>query len=236
MALIEASDVTIDFPIYGANNRSLKTSIVNMATGGILARDASERVLIRAIDNASFTFREGDRIGLIGHNGSGKSTLLRMIAGIYEPVTGSLLVEGRIASMLSITVGIDMEATGMENIFMRGRVMGISARSMEKMLDEIVEFSGIGEYLHLPMRTYSTGMVMRLAFAVATSIEAEIVLMDEWLSVGDAEFVNKARERLHRLVEGAHIVVLASHDIGLIKSQCNRILKLEHGRLTDFIE
>lgn len=236
MALIEAKNVTIDFPIYGANNRSLKTSIVNMATGGILARDASERVFIRALDNVSFTFREGDRIGLIGHNGSGKSTLLRMIAGIYEPVSGSLLVEGRIASMLSITVGIDMESTGEENIFMRGRVMGIPARKMQKMLDEIVDFSGIGDYLYLPMRTYSTGMVMRLAFAVATSIEADIVLMDEWLSVGDAEFIDKARERLHKVVQGAHIVVLASHDLDLIKSQCNKILRMDHGRLTSFVE
>jgi len=236
MALVEAKDVTIDFPIYGENNRSLRTSIVNRATGGILARDASERVFIRALDHVSFTFREGDRIGLIGHNGSGKSTLLRMVAGIYEPVTGSLLVEGRIASMLSITLGIEKEATGMENIFMRGRVMGIPTRKMERMLDDIVEFSGIGDYLHLPMRTYSTGMIMRLAFAVATSIEADIVLMDEWLSVGDAEFVDKARERLHKLVQGAHIVVLASHDIGLIKNQCNRILKMDHGRLTPFAE
>ncbi|TKT72901.1 ABC transporter ATP-binding protein [Afipia massiliensis] len=235
MPLIEARNVTIDFPIYGANNRSVKTSIVNIATGGVLARDASERVFVRALDDVSFEFHEGDRIGLIGHNGSGKSTLLRVLAGIYEPVSGYLAVKGRVTSMLSITVGIDMEATGMENIFMRGRVMGVPARKMKTMLDDIVEFSGIGDYLHLPIRTYSTGMVMRLAFAVATSVEADIVLMDEWLSVGDAAFVEKARARLDKLVQGARIVVLASHDIALIKNQCSQILKLEHGRLTPFV-
>lgn len=231
MALIQASNVTVEFPIYGASSRLMTVSLAKFATGGILARDEQQHVVVRALDNVSFEFHEGDRIGLVGHNGSGKSTLLRVLAGIHEPIKGSVIVNGRVTSMLGITVGMDLEATGLENIIMRGRLMGVAARKLRHMLDDIVEFSGIGDYLHLPMRTYSTGMVMRLAFAVATSVEADIILMDEWLSVGDAAFVDKAKARLDWLVRYARIVVIASHDLGLITSQCNKILKLEHGRL-----
>jgi lipopolysaccharide transport system ATP-binding protein len=233
MALIQANNVTVEFPIYGASSRLMTVSLAKFATGGILARDRHRHVVVRALDDVSFEFHEGDKIGLIGHNGSGKSTLLRVLAGIHEPVSGSVVVNGRITSMLGITVGMDLEATGLENIMMRGRLMGVSTRKLRHMLDDIVEFSGIGDYLHLPMRTYSTGMVMRLAFATATSVEADIILMDEWLSVGDSAFADKAKARLDWLVQGARIVVIASHDLGLIASQCNRILKLEHGRLDD---
>jgi lipopolysaccharide transport system ATP-binding protein len=233
MALIQASNVTVEFPIYDASGRLMTASLAKFATGGILARDEHRHVVVRALDDVSFEFHEGDRIGLIGHNGSGKSTLLRVLAGIHEPVKGSVVVNGRITSMLGITVGMDLDATGLENIMMRGRLMGVPTRKLRHMLDDIVEFSGIGDYLHLPMRTYSTGMVMRLAFAIATSVEADIILMDEWLSVGDSAFVDKAKAKLDWLVQGARIVVLASHDLGLISSHCNRILKLEHGRLDD---
>ena len=232
MAHILSKDLTIDFPIYGPSNRSLKKAIVNATTGGAFARDAGKRVVVRALDRVSFEFYEGDRIGLVGHNGSGKSTLLRALAGIHEPVSGLLKVRGTITSMLSITLGMEPEATGLENIYMRGYVMGISRNKMKGMLDDIVDFAGIGDFLHLPMRTYSSGMAMRLAFAVSTSFPADIVLMDEWLSVGDADFVSKAKARLDRFVRGAGIVVLASHDQGLIAAQCNKVFKLDHGKLT----
>ena len=232
MTIIRASNLVVEFPIYGMNgNRSFKKSLINIATGGVLAKDASNRVLVRALDNLNFEFHEGDRVGLIGHNGSGKSTLLQVLAGIYEPAAGELLVNGKITSMLGITLGMDADVTGLENIYIRGRLMGLNRNKIANMVDGIADFAGIGDYLHLPMRTYSSGMSMRLAFAIATSTEADIILMDEWLSVGDADFVSKAKVRLTDLVDKSRLVVIASHDHTMIADQCNIILKLEHGKI-----
>jgi lipopolysaccharide transport system ATP-binding protein len=230
--LITARNLSVDFPIFGmTSNRSFKKSLMNIATGGALAKDASNRVSVRALDDLSFDFYEGDRIGLVGHNGCGKSTLLQVLAGIYEPTSGELTVEGRITSMLGITLGMDAEATGLDNIYLRGRILGLKKTTIDGMVDEIADFAGIGEFLHLPMRTYSSGMSMRLAFAVATSVEAEIILMDEWLSVGDADFVSKAKARLTSLVDKARLVVIASHDHAIISDQCNKVIRLEHGKI-----
>jgi lipopolysaccharide transport system ATP-binding protein len=232
MPLIYAKDLVVDFPIYGSTtNRSFKKTIVHAATGGALAKDASEHVVVRALDHLNFEFHDGDRVGLIGHNGSGKSTLLRVLAGIYEPVSGELSVKGRVASMLSITLGMDMEATGLENTYMRGHVMGIPAKKMASLIDDIEEFSGIGDFLHLPIRTYSSGMTMRLAFAISTCFDSDIILMDEWLSVGDSEFATKAKTRLNRMLNNARIVVIASHNHSMVQDQCNKIIHLEHGKI-----
>lgn len=232
MAVIYARDLVVEFPIYGmTSHRSFKKSLLNVATGGILAKDTANRVLVRALDNLSFVFNEGDRVGLVGHNGSGKTTLLQVLAGIYEPGRGELRVDGRVTSMLGITLGMDAEVTGLENVYLRGRLMGLTRRRIDTMVDDIADFAGIGDYLHLPLRTYSSGMAMRLAFAVATAVDADIILMDEWLSVGDAEFVQKAKGRLDQLVGNARLVVLASHNHALVRDQCNIILTLEHGRI-----
>lgn len=232
MAVIQANNLVVEFPIYGVNgSRSLKKSLINAATGGVLAKDASNRVSVRAIDDISFEFHEGDRVGLIGHNGCGKSTLLQVLAGIYEPTAGKLKVSGRVTSMLGITLGLDGEVTGLDNIFLRGRLMGLNKKQIDALVDGIAEFAGIGDYLHLPMRTYSSGMAMRLAFAIATSVEADVILMDEWLSVGDAEFVSKAKIRLMNFVYKARLVVIASHDHAMIADQCNIVVMLEHGKI-----
>ena len=232
MTIIRANNLVVEFPIYGMNgNRSFKKSLMNIATGGVLAKDASNRVLVRALDNLNFEFHEGDRVGLIGHNGSGKSTLLQVLAGIYEPASGELQINGKVTSMLGITLGMDSEVTGLENIYLRGRLMGLQRRQIDDIADDIADFAGIGDYLQLPMRTYSSGMAMRLAFAIATSTEADIILMDEWLSVGDAEFIHKAKERLTTLVNKARLVVIASHDHGMIRDQCNTVMTLEHGKI-----
>jgi len=232
MTIIRASNLVVEFPIYGMNgNRSFKKSLMNIATGGVLAKDASNRVLVRALDNLNFEFHEGDRVGLIGHNGSGKSTLLQVLAGIYEPASGELQINGKVTSMLGITLGMDSEVTGLENIYLRGRLMGLQRRQIDDIADDIADFAGIGDYLQLPMRTYSSGMAMRLAFAIATSTEADIILMDEWLSVGDAEFIHKAKERLTTLVNKARLVVIASHDHGMIRDQCNTVMTLEYGKI-----
>jgi len=232
MKIIKATNLVVEFPIYGMNgNRSFKKSLMNIATGGVLAKDAASRVVVRALNGLDFEFSEGDRVGLIGHNGSGKSTLLQVLAGIYEPSEGELTVDGKITSMLGITLGMDGEVTGLENIYLRGRLMGLDLGQINDLVESIAEFAGIGDYLHLPMRTYSSGMAMRLAFAIATSVKADIILMDEWLSVGDADFVLKAKDRLTGLVSKARLVVIASHDLSMIADQCNTVIHLEHGKI-----
>lgn len=231
MARVRAENIVVDFPIYGSKGRSLKNTFIRAATGGALAADAADRVVVRALDGLNFEILEGDRVGIMGHNGSGKTTLLRVIAGAYEPVTGSVETTGRVASMLDITIGVDWEATGYENIYLRAALMGIRPRDVAPMVNEICEFAELGDYIEMPLRTYSSGMVMRLAFAISTCISADIILMDEWLSVGDPAFREKAQQRLQRMLDQAKILVLASHDERLIRDNCNRILRLDHGRL-----
>jgi lipopolysaccharide transport system ATP-binding protein len=233
-ARISVHDLHVEFPIYGGRSRSLKNTVLRAATGGLIAEDASHRIVVKALNGVSFDLREGDRVGLVGHNGSGKSTLLRVLVGAYEPVSGKVEVDGRIASMLNITLGMDYEATGYENILIRGVIMGFTPKQIAPLIDEIVAFSELGDYIDMPMRTYSSGMAMRLAFAVSTCVTADILLMDEWLSTGDEAFSAKAKLRLKNLLDQAKILVLASHDENLIKSNCNRILRLSHGEVVSF--
>ena len=236
MIILSAKNLTVDFPVYGmTENRSIKKSFISIATGGILAKNASNKMSIRALDDLTFEFKQGDRVGITGNNGSGKSTLLQVLAGIYEPTFGQIDIKGRITSMLGITLGMDNDSTGFDNIFLRGRFMGLRKDQIEIMVEGIVDFAGIGDFIHLPLRTYSTGMLMRLAFAVATSVEAEIILMDEWLSVGDADFVAKAKIRLTQMVEKASLVVIASHDHQLIEDQCNIVINLQNGKINSLI-
>ena len=231
MARVHARDIVVEFPVYGGKSRSLKNTVIRAATGGVLAKDAADHVVVRAIDHVSFDWKEGDRIGLYGHNGSGKTTLLRTIAGIYEPVQGDLLVQGRIVSMLSMTLGMDMEATGYENISLRGMLMGLTRKQISALTEDVCEFSDLGEYIDLPMRTYSSGMAMRLAFAVSTSVKADIIIMDEWLSVGDADFAEKARKRLRTVVDEAKILVIASHSLDVLRENCTKTLTLNRGQI-----
>lgn len=231
MARIVANNIVVEFPIYGGGSRSLKNTFIRAATGGLLAKDAADRVVVRAVDHMSFDFREGDRVGIVGHNGSGKTTLLRVIAGAYEPVSGTIEVSGKVASMLSIALGMDNEATGLENIFLRAIIMGLKPKQIALLVDEICEFSELGDYINMPVRTYSAGMAMRLAFAISTCVAGDVILMDEWLSVGDADFSAKAQKRLMQIVDQAKILVIASHNENLIRSNCNRIVRLDHGKI-----
>jgi lipopolysaccharide transport system ATP-binding protein len=234
MTLVSASNVSVEFPIYEANARSLRSTVMRAATGGVLAEDAAHHVVVRALDRVSFELHEGDRVGLVGHNGSGKSTLLRVIAGVYEPVSGSVHVQGTIASMMNVWLGMNMDATGLENIYLRARVLGMRRREVDRLVDDIGAFAGLGDYIHVPIRTYSSGMMMRLAFAVSTSVNADVVLMDEWLSAGDASFTQKAEERLHDMLDRTKVLIVASHNDALIRKSCNKIMRLEHGRIADF--
>ncbi|MET3814697.1 ABC transporter ATP-binding protein [Pantoea sp. UYEF8] len=231
MALIEFNNVCVDFPIYNANGRSLKKRLMQVATGGQLGADDQGRVVVRAIDNLSFTLKDGDRVGLLGHNGAGKSTLLRLLSGAYEPSSGTAISQGEVGSLIDISLGIDVESTGRENIFLRGGLLGRTRAQISEKLDEIIEFSELGDFVDMPVRTYSSGMHLRLAFAVSTIVRPEILLMDEWLSVGDEAFKKKAEARLSEMVQATNILVIASHSKSMLMKSCNRAIWLEHGKI-----
>jgi lipopolysaccharide transport system ATP-binding protein len=231
MASIEFSDVCVDFPIYNANGRSLKKRLFQIATGGQLGADQQGRVTVRALENLSFSFKDGDRIGLLGHNGAGKSTLLRLLSGVYAPSSGEARVIGEIGSLIDISLGIDPEATGRENIYLRAGLLGMNKPEINEKIDAIIDFSELGDFVDMPLRTYSTGMHLRLAFAVSTVVRPEILLMDEWLSVGDEGFKRKAEIRMTELVQSTNILVIASHSRDLVLQTCNRLIWLEHGKV-----
>ena len=228
---ILAKDICLDYPIVSSDLRSFKMSAVQTATGGLLAAGKKNIPIVKALRNVNFVLHEGDRLGLLGHNGSGKSTLLKVLAGIYSPTSGSLTTQGRIVSILNATLGMNPEATGYANIINHGLLFGLSRKQIMAKLEEIAEFTELGDYLHLPVRTYSLGMGTRTAFAVVTSVDAEILLMDEVISTGDAAFAHKAKERLNSLMSRCKILVLATHSIHSIKRLCNKALLLEHGEV-----
>jgi len=231
VAGIVAEDLRIEYPILQTTDRSLKRRVVHAATGGRIARDARDHVVVTALDGVSFVVSEGERVALVGHNGSGKTTLLRAIAGVYDPTAGRLAVQGSISSFIDISIGFDPEATGRENVYLRGFIMGMTRADIAARMDDIHDFSGLGDYLDLPLRSYSSGMLLRIAFAVATAMPRDIVLMDEWLSVGDADFAQRAAERLRQFVARTAILVLATHSNELAARFCTRRIELAQGRV-----
>ncbi|MCH8858800.1 MAG: ABC transporter ATP-binding protein, partial [Proteobacteria bacterium] len=214
-----------------AGSRSLKKTLMRMGSGGRISRDAGDRVCVQALRDVSLHIDHGERVGIIGSNGAGKTTLLRVLAGIYEPTRGVVRHEGHISPLFDTTLGMDTEATGYENIVLGGLFLGLSPREIRGRTDEIAEFTELGDYLSVPVRTYSTGMMLRLAFAVSTCIDPEILLMDEWIGVGDAHFLEKAERRMERLVGQSRILVIASHSDALIKRLCNKVVLLDHGEV-----
>lgn len=232
MTSISLKNVCVSFPIYGAGSASLKKTLAASVTGGRFGKETGVNV-VEALSNINLELKSGDRLGLLGHNGAGKSTLLRALAGVYEPSAGEFVRYGTVASLIDPSLGIEPDATGLENIMLRGLVMGMSKKQVDDLTPQICEFSGLGEYVNMPVRTYSTGMMMRLAFSISTSVEADILLMDEWLSVGDAEFTEKAEQRMRDVVSKSGILVLASHSMKLIRKECNRVVRLEHGRIVE---
>ena len=231
MVTIALEGTCVDFPIYGADSRSLKKSLLRVGAGPRVSYGAPHCVIVHALREISLQFRDGDRIGLVGPNGAGKSTLLRTIAGIYEPVRGRVLVDGRVTTLFSLNVGIEEGATGWENITLLGLASGMSRRKIQRSIADIADFSELGEYLDFPLYTYSTGMRARLAFAISTAIEPEILLMDEWIGAGDASFIEKARNRLNTLIDEAGILVLATHNNHLLKRTCTKGILLDAGRV-----
>ena len=221
-------NVWVEYPIFGAHSSSLKTTLASAATGGRIGVHTGVTV-VQALRDISLALKEGDRLGVVDHNGAGKSTLLQTLAGVYPPTRGTYRRQGTIASLVNPLLGIEPDATGYENILIRGLVLGNDRRAIRRALPDIAEFSGLGDYLSMPVRTYSTGMMMRLAFSIVTSIRADILLMDEWLSVGDEQFRRQAEERLRAVVSKAGILVLASHSQTLIDKECTSVLELHHG-------
>jgi lipopolysaccharide transport system ATP-binding protein len=229
MVNISLKQASVVLPIFNSSSRSITNTLVSAATGGALTAQKGGHVSIEALKNLDLEIVSGDRLGIIGHNGSGKSTLLRLLTGIYEPSSGSTQRSGSISSLVDISLGINPESTGRENIFLRGKLLGLSKKEIDAKIEEIIEFSELGDYINLPVRIYSSGMLLRLAFAVSTSITADILIMDEWLSVGDGSFGERASKRLQDLVNNSEILVIASHNKSLIEQTCNKVVWLEHG-------
>ena len=231
---LRLAGVGVDFPVYGADSRSLKKNLLRRGTGGRIGRDAGSRLSVRALEDVNLALAQGDRVGLIGANGSGKTTLLRVLAGVYQPTRGWVRRRGRVASLFNISLGIDPDATGYENIMIRGMFLGLAPAEVRERTDEIAAFTELGDYLAMPVHTYSAGMMLRLAVAVCTCIEPEILLMDEWIGVGDAAFVEKAERRLEGFVDRASILVLASHNPALLERTCATGMLLDAGRVRAF--
>jgi len=231
LSFLRLHDVCIDFPIYQGSSRSLRNALLYTSSRGNLARDALDRITVRALNNVSLDVTNGDRLALIGPNGAGKTTLLKVLAGVFEPNQGTFVAAGKVSSLLDTSVGLQADATGRENIILRGMFMGIRPRDMRQMAEEIGEFTELGHYLDMPVRTYSSGMMVRLAFAISTCVPPDILIMDEWLSAGDAHFLDKAQRRTESFVKTSSILVLASHSMGLVEQWCNRAILLHQGQI-----
>lgn len=248
MLSVIGKDIHVEFPIYDHRSRSLKYSLgvgkitkgINriankaLSVGGQIGVGEVGRVVIKAIDGVSFEIHEGDRIALLGHNGSGKTTLLRAMAGIYEPASGTIHINGRVFPLFDLQLGMDQDATGIENIWMRGKMLGLSKPQIANALDDIADFTELGDFLEMPTRTYSMGMMLRLAFAISTAITPEILLLDEMIGAGDAAFLARADARLRSFLSRAGILVLASHSLPMLRQWCNKGMLLERGKLVAF--
>lgn len=226
---VSLRNVGLSYPIFGGAGTSIRSRVLEVATGGRIGKSPHGMIQVEGLRDISLDLMDGDRLGVMGANGAGKSTLLRVIAGIFQPRVGTARITGRVVSLLDVALGMYPEATGMENIAIRGRLLGMSHKQIRAARDEIVEFAGLGNFIDLPFRTYSTGMQLRLGFAVSTSFPADVVVMDEWLSVGDSEFTRRAERRLAEFVDNSSILVLASHSKLLLERVCNRGLILRNG-------
>ncbi len=232
MARIEVSHLSVDFPLYHGSARSLKKTLAAAASGRF-GRDTSRRVVVQALRDISFTLTRGDRLGLIGTNGAGKTTLLRTLAGIYEPVVGRVRIDGTLNALLDPNSGMNMDLTGRENIMLRGLYNGYSAEEIASLEEDVQLFAELGHFMDLPVRLYSSGMVVRLGFGLATAIKPEVLLMDEWFLAGDQRFMTKARSRVEGMVRGADVLVLSTHQAPILVEWCNRVIWMDHGEVRE---
>jgi ABC-2 type transport system ATP-binding protein len=226
---ITTKDACVDFPIFDAKSRSLKKTVMGVVGGNIAS--TSKVPIIEALRDITVNLEHGSRVALVGHNGAGKTTLLRLLAGIYEPTRGVAEISGRVAPVFDLGVGMDPEISGLENIMIRGLFLGMTRKQMEQRVDDIAEFTELGDFLRMPLRTYSTGMRVRLALGVVTSIDPEILLLDEGIGAVDAAFLEKSKKRLADLVERSGLLVFASHSDELLRELCDTAIWMEHGRV-----
>jgi lipopolysaccharide transport system ATP-binding protein len=229
-AEIDVRGVSLDFPLYHGNARSLKKTVFSKVSSRIGA-DVHHRVVVSALRDVSFKLGSGDRLGLVGTNGAGKTTLLRTLAGIYEPGVGSVRVRGSLNALLDPQLGMNPDLTGRENIMLRGLYTGLSRAAIRRLEEDVCAFADLDDFIDLPVRIYSSGMVVRLGFALATAVRPEVLLMDEWFLAGDAVFMEKARLRLEDLVRGAEILVLSSHVAKVVLDWCTRAIWMDQGRI-----
>lgn len=230
MSSIRLTDLHVAFPLFVGKQQFLLTRW--LAGQG----RAQETPHIVALKHINLEIGAGERVAIMGANGSGKTTLLRALLGVYPPTSGHIMVEGKVSSMISLNLGFDVEATGRENIFIRATVMGLSRKQILRHIDDIVDFAGLGEFMDYPLRTYSSGMVMRLSFAIATAIPADVIILDEWLSVGDAEFQTRAEARLNDYISQAKILVFATHNTELANRLCTRKITLSNGQIVEDVK
>ncbi len=233
MAHISIQNLTVEFKVYGTSSRSLRKEVLFHATGGRIASGSKEVVTVKGLDDVSLEIGDGERIGLIGHNGAGKSTLLRALAGIYKPTGGAIDIDGTVSALLDPAAGMDPEATGRENVFLRGCLLGLTRKQIHAKVDEIGEFAGLGDFLELPVKTYSAGMHARLGVAISLAIEPDILLIDEGISAGDAQFQQKLDAVIDRVFAQSSILILASHDQNLLRKYCHRVVSFAHGKIVD---
>jgi len=227
MAKIELENVCLTFHVRKCGRVSLKEFLVRQ-----LFRQSLNPIMdVRALQDVSLRIGEGERVGIIGHNGAGKSTMLKLLAGIYPPTSGNLIVDGETSSLFEIALGFELDASGWENISYRGYLQGETPTTIKDKIDNIAEFSELGDFLHMPVRYYSAGMLVRLAFSIATAIEPEVLLVDEVLSVGDMAFQAKARQRMRDMMHKARLIVMVSHDLGNLATFCTRGIWMDHGSL-----
>jgi len=234
MARVEVKDISIDFPVYGVQ-RSLRKAFFERAAGGIIRRAGRRQAqtVVNALDRVSLTLEDDDRVGIIGHNGAGKTTLLKAIAGIYEPIAGEVRIEGKVTPLFDVLPGLDFDDTGYENIVTAGILLGMTRRDIRAAVPQIEAFSELGDYLSLPVRTYSEGMMTRLGFSVATTVEPGILLIDEGIATGDARFGERAARRMAEFIGRSSILVLASHDEDFIQRACNKAILMRAGRIIE---
>jgi lipopolysaccharide transport system ATP-binding protein len=220
---IDAANLSLDYPLYTVRAKTLRSALLNITVGGRLMRTKQDVTVVRALSGVSFKLTDGDRLAIVGHNGSGKTSLLKVLAGVYAPSAGAL-----------DSIGLDHEASGLRNIRTLLMMQRLTRKEIERRLPAIIEFSGLGPFIHMPFKSYSAGMMARLTFAVGTEVEADILLMDEWMSAGDAAFRTQATERITNFVGSAKMVVIGTHDVSLVRSLCNKVLHLEYGRVKYF--
>jgi ABC-type polysaccharide/polyol phosphate transport system ATPase subunit len=238
--IVSISNLSLDIPVYDSGARSFRKSLFKFnassekkanSVGGNLVAMKNSGVIIRALDDINISINEGDRVAILGHNGSGKSTLLKVIAGIHDPTQGLVVTRGRVIPLFNMMEGISPDSKGRETIAIRGSILGLTNNEILKKMDDIISFCELDDYIDLPVRTYSTGMLVRLMFGIATSIEADILVMDEFIGAGDAAFIAKANKRLKEFVDRSKCLIVATHSQDIALNWCNKALLLEKGKL-----